>query len=267
VEIPEVEHLEKISQQMKWTEGAARKRDQYLTLKECQEIIATGQQLGLSDTNEHLLHFKELGRHGEAWETKAKELMAVEAVHYQQLEALSAQATRFPVSPDILAAVDAILTKQREAQKRIQTLYEKSKDPDLRNRPVYKEVRELTESLEQLNSRPSGAIDLEREQKRHEDWMRKGKKLFGKANAPLHILKSHMEYVEKRNSYCFDLEDSYRPPVEPSSRDNTPDGLLENPNPNVSNVWGPKSRKRDVFCICRHSEAGMMIECEVCHEW
>jgi len=264
VEMPEVEHLEQIHRQMKWTEEAASKRDKYLSLKDCQEIVAAGEQLGISDTNEHLVHFKELRRHGEAWEAKAQELMSVEAVHYQQLEALSAQASRFPVSADTLAAVDAILTKQREAQKRIQTLYEKCKDPDLRNRPKYKEVRELTESLEQLNSRPIGAIDLEREQKRHEDWMRKGKKLFGKANAPLHILKSHMEYVEKRNSYCFDLEDSYRPPVEPSSRDNSPEGLLEN---GPSNVWGPKSRKRDVFCICRHSEAGMMIECEVCHEW
>ena len=192
--------------------------------------------------------------------------MSVEAVHYQQLEALSAQATRFPVTPETLAAVDAILTKQREAQKRIQSLYERSRDPDFRQRPPYKEVRELIESLEGLNSRPMGAIDLEREQKRHEDWMRKGKKLFGKANAPLHILRAHMEYVEKRNSYCFDLEDRYRPPVEPASRDNTPDGPLEH---NPSGFWGAggKSRKRDVFCICRHSEAGMMIECEVCHEW
>ncbi|KAJ5689299.1 hypothetical protein N7462_003691 [Penicillium macrosclerotiorum] len=250
VEIPEVEHLERIHRQMKWTEDASRKRDQYLTLKDCQELVAAGEQLGLSDDNQHLAHFKEFSRHGEAWEAKAKELMSVEAVHYQQLEALSAQASRFPVSPETLGAVDAILTKQREAQKRIQTLYDKSKDPDLRNRPKYKDVRELTESLEQLNSRPIGAIDLEREQKRHEDWMRKGKKLFGKANAPLHILKSHMEQLP--------------PPVEPSSRDNSPDGLLENP---TTNVWGPKSGKRDVFCICRRSEAGMMIECEVCHEW
>ncbi|KAJ5099630.1 hypothetical protein N7532_006631 [Penicillium argentinense] len=264
VEIPEFEHLEQIFRQLKWTEDCTRKRDQRLNLRECQEIVSTGEQLHIPDSNEHLLHFKELTRHGETWEVKAKELMSVEAVHYQQLEALSAQASHVPVSQETLAAVDAILTKQREAQKRIQSLCEKSRDPDLRNRPKYKDVRELTESLEHLNSRPIGAIDLEREQKRHEDWMRKGKKLFGKANAPLHILKSHMEYVEKRNSYCFDLEDSYRPPVEPSSRDNTPDGLLENP---TTNVWGPKSKKRDVFCICRHSEAGMMIECEVCHEW
>ncbi|THC90146.1 hypothetical protein EYZ11_010400 [Aspergillus tanneri] len=266
VTIPEVEGLEHILRQMKWNDEARRKREQYLTLKECKELILAGEQLGLSETNDHLLYFKDLCRHGEAWEAKAKELMSVEAVHYQQLEALSAQASRFPVSPDTLAAVDAILTKQREAQKKIQSLYERSRDPDFRNRPKYKEVRELMESLEELNSRPTGAIDLEREQKRHEDWMRKGKKLFGKANAPLHILKSHMEYVEKRNSYCFDLEDRCRPPVEPASRDNSPDGLLEN-NPTPSMWGGGKSRKRDVFCICRHSEAGMMIECEICHEW
>ena len=264
VDLPEVESLEHILRQTKWNEEARRKRDQYMTLKECQEVILAGEQLGLGDNNDHLSYLKDLGRHGETWEAKAKELMSVEAVHYQQLEALSTQASRLPVTPETLAAVDAILTKQREAQKRIQGLCERSKDPEFRNRPMYKEVRELMDSMEELNSRPTGAIDLEREQKRHEDWMRKGKKLFGKANAPLHILKSHMEYVEKRNSYCFDLEDRCRPPVEPASRDNTPDGLLEH---NTSNMWGGKSRKRDVFCICRHAEAGMMIECEICHEW
>ncbi|KAH8702113.1 putative PHD transcription factor [Talaromyces proteolyticus] len=247
VDLPEVEKLETMLQQMKWREQARLQRDQQLTLKDVQELIQQGEELGLTESDQDLQHFKALYQSGEAWEAKAKELMAVEAVHYVQLEALSAQASRFPVSPETRAQVDAILTKQREAQKHIQTLYERSQDPDLRKRPSYKEVRELMESLEQLNSRPVGALDLEREQKRHEDWMRKGKKLFGKANAPLHILKSHMEFVEKKNAACFDLEDRCRPPVEPSSR--------------------AKSRKRDVFCICRQPEAGMMIECEICHEW
>ncbi|KUL92420.1 hypothetical protein ZTR_02263 [Talaromyces verruculosus] len=197
--------------------------------------------------------------------TQIEELVETsQAVHYVQLEALSAQASRFPVSPETLAQVEAILTKQRDAQNHIRTLYERSKDPDIRKRPTYKEVRELMESLEQLNSRPIGAIDLEREQKHHEDWMRKGKKLFGKANAPLHILKSYMEVVEKKNASCFDLDDRFRPPVEPSSRDNTPDRILENPS---TSWFEAKSRKRDVFCICRLPESGMMIECELCHEW
>jgi histone demethylase JARID1 len=262
VDIPEVDKLEQVLRQMKWNEEARRKRDQYQTLEECRDLIQQGEQLGLSESNDHLVHFKDLLRHGETWEAKAKELMSVEVVHYQQLEALSAQAARFPVSSETLAAVDAILIKQREAQKQISSFYEGSKNPDFRKRPNYKDVRDLMESLAELNSKPNGTIDLEREQKRHEDWMRKGKKLFGKANAPLHILKMHMQYVEKKNSYCFDLEDRCRPPVEPASREASPDAGLD------SQTWvGSRSRKKDVFCICRQQEAGLMIECEICHEW
>jgi histone demethylase JARID1 len=115
------------------------------------------------------------------------------------------------------------------------------------------------EALEQLNSKPPGTIDLEKEQKRHEDWMRRGKKLFGKTNAPLHILHQHMKYVEERNESCLDLRDQPRMPVEPSSREHTPVDEEENPNGSQSN--------RDVFCLCRRPESGMMIECELCHEW
>ncbi|PGG95583.1 hypothetical protein AJ79_09973 [Helicocarpus griseus UAMH5409] len=260
IDIPEIDKLEKALRQMKWNDEARRKRDQFQTLEECGQFIARGEQLGLADTNEHLLYFKEMKRHGETWEAKAKELISVEAVHYQQLEALSAQAARFPVSPETLASVEAILTKQREAQRQISSFYDGSRNPDYRKRPHYKDVRDLMESLAELNSKPNGTIDLEKEQKRHEDWMRKGKKLFGKANAPLHILKMHLQYVEKKNSYCFDLEDRCRPPVEPASREASPDGDSHN--------WaGSRSKKKDVFCICRQQEAGLMIECELCHEW
>ena len=37
----------------------------------------------------------------------------------------------------------------------------------------------------ELHSDPTGEIDLEKELKCHEDWMRRGRKLFGQANAPL----------------------------------------------------------------------------------
>ncbi|PGH27155.1 hypothetical protein AJ80_01111 [Polytolypa hystricis UAMH7299] len=262
VDIPEVEKLAQVLQQMKWNDDARRRREIYQTLDDCIEFIAQAEKFNISDTNDHLIHFRDLRRHGETWEAKATELISVEAVHYQQLEALSTQAARFPVSPETLSKVDAILTKQREAQKQINSFYEATKNPDFRKRPHYKDVRELMESLAELNSKPSGTIDLEREQKRHEDWMRRGKKLFGKANAPLHILKMHMQYVDKKNSYCFDLEDRCRPPVEPASREQTPDGPVE------QHSWvGTRSKKKDVFCICRQQEAGLMIECEVCHEW
>jgi histone demethylase JARID1 len=259
VDVPELESLEKVVQQLKWLrESDEFKYKPATTLQEVGDLIARGVELGIPEGHAEIQFLQGKKEQGEFWETKAKELMAVENVHYQQLDALSKQATSLPVTPETRAAVDAILKKQRDAQDLIMSLFERSKNPDLRQRPTYKEVRDAMEALSALNSKPAGTLDLEKEQKRHEDWMRRGKKLFGKANAPLHILHQHMKAVDDRNRFCFDLSDQPRMPVEPASREASPmDG---------EEVDGSGS-SRDVFCICRRPEAGMMIECELCHEW
>ncbi|KAF2497114.1 histone demethylase JARID1D [Lophium mytilinum] len=259
VDLPELDTLDRLVQQMKWFASAREwrtKTGQYL--QDVTDFIKQALDLGIPPTDPNIHHFTEQKIQGELWEAKAKELMAVEQVHYQQLDALSKQASNLPVTQETLALVDAILKKQRDAQEQILSLYERSKSANIKDRPKYKDVREAMEALGDLNSKPSGTIDLEKEQKRHEDWMRRGKKLFGKANAPLHILHAHMKTVEEKNRACFDLGDQPRMPVEPRSRETTP-GEAEN-------VDGSGS-SRDVFCICRKPEAGMMIECELCHEW
>ncbi len=259
VDVPELESLEKVVQQLKWLQEAGDfKFKQATTLQEVSELIARGLEAGIPDNHPEIHFLASKKDQGEFWETKAKELMAVENVHYQQLDALSKQAASLPVTPETRAAVDAILKKQRDAQELIMSLYERSKNPDFSLRPKYMEVRNAMEALNALNSKPPGTIDLEKEQKRHEDWMRRGKKLFGKANAPLHILHAHMRQVDERNRSCFDLFDQPRMPVEPASREQSPAEGEE--------VDGSGS-SRDVFCICRKPEAGMMIECELCHEW
>lgn len=258
VDLPELDSLEKVVQQLKWLKTADGVKFKPSSLQDVIELIEQGTELGIPENHPeiHLLQEKKI--QGELWEAKAKELMSVENVHYQQLDALSKQASTLPVTPETLAAVDAILKKQRDAQDLIVSLFERSANPDFRQRPKYMEVRNAMEALNALNSKPAGTIDLEKEQKRHEDWMRRGKKLFGKANAPLHILQAHMKQVDERNRSCFDLSDQPRMPVEPASREHTP--------AEDENVDGSGS-SRDVFCICRKPEAGMMIECELCHEW
>jgi histone demethylase JARID1 len=263
VDMPEIDRLNKIVQQMKWNDRARDNRGQGLSLKDVSELIEEGIKLEIPHYNEFLHYYKEQREAGIAWENKAKELISAELVHYPQLEALStqAQAAALPVSPETLAAVDQILNKQREAHKQIVSLFERSRNEDFTKRPKYSEVRETMEHLTELNSKPNGTLDLEKEQKRHEDWMRKGKKLFGKANAPLHILKSHMEYVLERNLDCFDINsDKPRLPAEPASREPSPAPV------DKLHSW-EDPRFREVFCICRRIEAGMMIECELCHEW
>lgn len=259
VDIPEVDKLDNLVQRLKWYDEAQQRKNAPKTMQDVMEFIVRGEELEVPANDPQMEHFKEEKRQGDFWNEKALELLSMEPIHYPQLDALSRQASTIPVNTETLAAIDEKLKKQRDAQQQILSLYEKSQASDLRQRPKYTEVRDALQSLEELNHKPQGTMDLERESKRHSDWMRRGKKLFGKANAPLHILLQHMQAVDEKNKACFDISDQPRMPVEPSSRANTPDEDGDNENGSNSS--------RDAFCICRKTEGGMMIECELCHEW
>lgn len=263
ITMQEIDQLEKQLVKTRWIEEAqeARTHNGKYSLAQCEDLVKRGIEHDMRQDAGDLAHFQDLVSKGKLWEAKTKQVMAQENVNYGQLEALWAESQKqdFPVNPDTLAELDAVLIKNRAAKEQIQKLYDRTKSEDLRDRPTYDEVRNIMKSLEDWTSKPSGTVDLEREIKRHEDWMRKGKKLFGKANAPLHILKAHMETVETKNNYCFDLNDTFRAPVEPQSREASPvDGLGRH---------GLGQDEKSVFCICRQPEGGMMIECEVCQDW
>ncbi|EHY54178.1 hypothetical protein HRR83_008247 [Exophiala dermatitidis] len=261
--MPELTSLEKVHARTQWLEEVRQIQQdvQSKTLDECRALLGRAEELDLVAQVPEVIFLTEVVRQGEFWEIKAKEVMAAEDVHYPQLESLHSQVQNhvFPVNKETLERMDVILAKNREAKRQIITLVERSQDPDFRKRPLYVHVREVVKGLEDLNGKPHGAADLERELRRHEDWMRKGKKLFGKANAPLHILEQHMKFVEEKNNFCFDLNDTFRPPIEPASREATPaDG-------HEKGVLGDD--EKPVFCICRQPEAGLMIECEHCRDW
>ncbi|KAK5222792.1 hypothetical protein LTR72_005629 [Exophiala xenobiotica] len=261
--MPELTSLEKIHARTQWLdEGRQVRKDVHCkTLDECRKLLERLEELDISPQVPEAAYLKEVVGHGEYWEMKARELMAAEDVHYPQLESFHGQVTTqaFPVNKDVLEQMDQILAKNREAKRQIITLVERSHDSDFRKRPMYAHVRDVVKSFEDLNGKPHGAADLEKELRRHEDWMRKGKKLFGKANAPLHILEQHMKFVEEKNGFCFDLNDTFRPPVEPASREASPADGRE------KGQLGED--EKPVFCLCRQPEAGLMIECEICHDW
>jgi histone demethylase JARID1 len=261
VDIPELDRLDKYVQQLKWLDHARERRNQRLYLDDVNNLIQQAGELGISDDNAFLISLRGRKQAGDAWEVQAEELLSADNVPYQQVEALFTQTAITPVSRQTLQLVDQLLIKQRQLRSHVIALVEQSKEDDIHLRPKYKEVRDLLDELGDSPNKPPGAGELEKELKRHEDWMRKGKKLFGKANAPLHILLSHMSYVEEHNRACLSVEDRVRGPAEPSSREPTPE------DGESSNALDPSGRPRDIFCICRQPESGMMIMCELCHEW
>lgn len=264
VDTPEEDQLMSVLDHKRWNERAQASRGVCLSAQEVQDLVEDGMRVGIPQLNEHFVHFVKQLNAGKAWEEKAKELMNVPFVHYPQLEALWNQVTAnaLPVSAEILAEVDQILHKAQEAYRLVTLLTDRCRETDFRKRPRYDEVVQVLKSYEAFN-KPKGSLDLENEKKRHEDWIRKGKRLFGKSNAPLHILNIHLAYVFERNRDCFDTErDTPRRPGEPASRENTPED--SGPGEQQGQI---RHANQEVFCICRKVEAGMMIECELCHEW
>ncbi len=263
VDIPEVESLARLLEQLKWNEKARENRGIFMTLNDVKDLIEDGKRLNIPIYDDNFSFYNEQLNSGHQWEKKAQELIHADTTNFNQLQALSdqAEASALPVLPQTLAAVKQILHKYTEAQRQVMDILQRSQDPDYEKRPKYCEVSEVMKKIEEVQAKPSGTTDLEKEQRRHEDWMRKGKKLFGKTNAPLHILKSHMDYVLDHNLDCFDINrDRSRMPGEPASREPSTDGEIKS-NHFEENRW------REVFCLCRRTEAGLMIECEVCHEW
>jgi histone demethylase JARID1 len=255
---PEMLALYSRSKDLKWLKKARELQDNPLELQDVTEIIQEGLKLHIHPDQSDLRYFQEQEVRGERWEAEAKEVLAVEPLDYPKLDLLLKQSAFIPVTPNTLSAVRTPLTKYQETGDLMVSLYKRSKNFDFHQRPKYKEMWDVMEAVSDINDKPFGFIDLEREQKRHEDWMRRGKKMFGMANAPLHALHLRMNQVEHRNQSCFDISDQPRMPVEPASREASP---VEG-----ESVDGSGS-SRDVFCICRRPEADVMIECELCQEW
>lgn len=266
IAMEEIAKLDKLQQRAEWAGQIQKAQENMLdqTLDGMKELLRRATDLDIPQHHVQVQYLEEVVQKGNLWELKANEIMTAEDIHYPQLEALysQVQSQQFPVNKEILSKMDFILAKNREAKKQIVLLVEKCKDLDFRKRPPYAQVRDVMKRIEELNGKPLGAADLEKEVKRHEDWMRKGKKLFGKANAPLHILEQHMRFVDERNNFCFDLNDTFRPPVEPASREASP---VEGQTKHVE--LSNDAEEKPVFCLCRQPEAGLMIECEICHDW
>lgn len=257
VDMDEVGHLEKILEQMQWVEKA-RSPTEYATLPAVDALLAEASKLDVPPYHPSVQFLRSHKHSGETVAAKITECLAGATINLAQLEALSSQAATLPISEQISTEMNFVLKKQREAQKRVYDMIEACKNEDFNKRPTYAEFRECMDSLSDLTSKPEGMAELDKSQKNHEDWMRRGKKLFGKTNAPLHILHQHLHHIDEKDKFCFDTTEQMKPPVEPTSRDHTPD-------PDAMD--GRPSGQRDVFCLCRKPEDGMMLECKICQEW
>jgi histone demethylase JARID1 len=255
VDLPALDTLERIVDQLRWIEKAKELSDVYLTLNEVTEIMEAGERCGISFDDELMRGLALRRDRGRWWEGAASHLLSTEVVPFEALEKLLDDATDLSVHKETYDKVDSIIIKTREARQSVQNLMSRVTPTGVNNQPPLSEARKLLKVVDELPVRPADSINFRKSVFRCEEWVKRGKKLFGKTSASIHQLEDHLLFALARGQTVFDVNDV--PKREGSA----------SPHPDGSGVVEAKDSEDGPYCICRCGPTGDMIECDKCKEW
>ncbi|EPX74120.1 Lid2 complex subunit [Schizosaccharomyces octosporus yFS286] len=255
---PELTIIQKYLTQYDWLDMFYSIETEKTSDADLEKLISFGLAAGVPEDNDHMIFVRAMKGRAEIWENQVRDALSKSNVSYDRLSLLKDEALTLCVDKVLYTRVVEILQNAEEVKSRINRLCERSQNKTFKFRPVMDEVKDALAQAEKLPMLSDSVVALQKMYDSVLEWIRRGKRLFGKANAPLEILGQHLEYVEKRNAASLSLSDRPGPPMEPSSREASPDseGRL---------VY--KAKRPRIFCFCRLPENGVMIECEICHEW
>lgn len=254
VELPEVHQFVTYVTQLKWLEEARPSFGKPIPLEDVIRMWDSGKACGVPVEALEMHRLALRRKEGEAWEEHVAKALSSNKVPMQTVVQCLNTAVKICVRSETLAKLRGILEKANQVHKEVEAFEARTKLPNNRQKPSLQEYQTLQTKLELLVTKPTQAEKMPNYAKQLTDWTRKGKRIFGKSNAPMDIFGQHLEHVAQRNLACLSLDDVPRDPVEPASRETSP----------TREVGEPRA---EIFCMCRQPEAGLMLECDVCHEW
>ena len=248
VDLPVVDRLERITDQLRWVEKATDVTDVYLLLQEVLDIMDEGERCGISPDHELMKRLAARRDKGRWWEDAAAHLLSLDHIPFEALEKLLDEATDLSIHKKTYDRVESIIIKAREAGQHMANLMSRVAAGGPDNQPPLSEATRLLKAVNDLPVKPSDTSSFRKLVARSEEWVKQGKRLFGKTNASTHQLEDHLHYVQRRHEIVFDVNDVLRREGSPSAADAQ------------DSEYGP-------YCICRSGPTGEMVECDKCKEW
>jgi len=253
VDLPALDALERIADQLRWVERATGLTDVLLSLTEVVDLIDEGLRCGISEDHKLIKQFIARRDTGQSWEETAASFLANETTSFELLEKLMDEAVDLSIHKETYDKVESIVQRTRETTQYISQLMAKVSAPDIHDRPLLSEARKTLRTLDELPVKPTEALSFKRLVLRAEEWVKHGKRLFGKVNASVQQLEDHLLYVFERNERVFNANDVFKD--------------ASSPPPTGEEVAEAKESEDGPYCICRSEPTGDMVECDKCNEW
>ena len=252
VDLPALDTLERIVDQLKWVEKATEFTDLYLSLTEVVDLMDEGVRCGISLDHELMRQFMARRDKGLHWEERAASYLAMESVPFEALEKLLDDTADLSIHKETYEKIESIIVRTREATQNINHLMAKTAAADIHDRPLLSDARKTLRIIDGLPVKPTESVQFKKMVLRCEEWIKHGKRLFGKTNSSAQQLEDHLVYVAARNEKVFDASDV--------PKGGTMSAGEEGGTETKESEEGP-------YCICRSDPTGDMVECDKCNEW
>jgi [histone H3]-trimethyl-L-lysine4 demethylase len=253
IDLPALDTLERIADQLRWVEKATEMNDVFLSLTEVVDLMDEGIRCEISPEHELMKQLTVRRDKGQRWEEVAASYLAMESVPFEALEKLMEDSVDLSIHPETYEKVESIVLRTREATQHIAQLMANVSAPDFNDRPKLSEARKTLRAIDELPVKPIEALLFKKIVSRAEEWVKHGKRLFGKINASAQQLEDHLLYVSQRDEKVFDARDVFRDGTTPAA--------------GQENDLEAKESEDGPYCICRSEPTGDMVECEKCNEW
>lgn len=231
--LPVTEVLSAMVERLTWMEG--ENEEHILDLDETLKKIDQGVKLDVPEDHPFMKRLCIQKDLGVQLEIRVRKALSDEKIQFSDLQSIMSQAKQTPISSASMQRLIVAHDAHLKALDQLQSLAKDCNEANREKRPTYSAIMAVIAEASKLNSHPQ-VPELEHNIQLVNDWLRHGKRLFGKGNAALHIVGLQLANVSSRNSACFIMEKS-------------------------------ESQRKQLYCFCHTTDVkSLMVECSVCHE-
>ncbi|KAG0231496.1 hypothetical protein BGW42_000202 [Actinomortierella wolfii] len=301
----EMDQLEAIVNDMSWTEKASANSGNMEDYHQICDLVADARRCGVSTTNPLLVAAIEKQKAGAAWQQDVERVISNPPVYTDQLQALIERGKRMPVPKALLNKLETVVAKVAEWNKNSTSMMQRANHPDYNERAPVAELKKLLKQSFPYAMSLQHQDELTEDMKKADEWFTEAYGLFKlfdgtvptgislmellsdlqmnvtactapekRREAPKDITETTLgQQQQQRDVVMQDEQDSKQHDVSMASQTSVDvPRLADDMNSKVSISSSSDSgvdmeRDDQVYCICRSSEAGMMVECDECHEW
>ncbi|KAI7861114.1 PLU-1-like protein-domain-containing protein [Circinella umbellata] len=255
-DFPEMQQLELKIKRCEWNERAPLAITNPATeYNELKRLIEQAKECQVSETDPVYLSLVEKEKRGIEWIQEAEPFLKSTTTSNKTTKMITLQSIQdvlhaarqndVPRVPHLYSAVHDLATRANETVKDVNMLLERARTASvLSEKPSSTDVQRVLKSIRTLPIYVEGTEKLQIEFDKVETWLNQVKKLF------------HMtSRTQQKNGLEPMLEDILENVETITDQD-------ENNGDDDDN-----DKQNDVYCLCRTPESGLMIECDLCHEW